>query len=74
MSTPLLAKAAAGLVKDYNLDPEQFPEMLVIISKNTSTYFITRTFKKPSHIDYMTLSKIEDLFTNRSQMLIDLVE
>jgi hypothetical protein len=22
MSTPLLAKAAAGLVKDYNLDPE----------------------------------------------------
>ena len=74
MSTSFLSKTAAGLVKDYKLNPEEFPEMLGFISKNTSFYFISRTFRAPTHADYLPLSKIEDLFTNRIPMLIDLIE
>ena len=74
MSTPALAKTAAVLVKDYKLDPEDFPELQAIISKNSSFYFIGRAFKAASNSDYLPLSKIEDLFTNNHRMLIDLVK
>lgn len=73
LSTNLHAKTAADLVKDYKLNPEDFPELQAIISRNSSSYFIGRAFRAPSHADYMPLHKIEDLFTNNSRMLLELV-
>lgn len=74
LSTNLHAKTAADLVKDYKLNPEDFPELQAIISRNSSSYFIGRAFRAPSHADYMPLHKIEDLFTNNSRMLLELVQ
>ena len=74
MSTPSLAKTAANFVKDYKLNPDDFPELQSIISKNSSYYFISRAFRSSSHTDFLPLTKIEDLFTNNHRMLIDLVK
>lgn len=74
LSTNLHAKTAADLVKDYKLNPEDFPELQAIISRNSSSYFIGRAFRAPSHADYMPLHKIEDLFTNNARMLLELVQ
>lgn len=73
LSTNTHAKTAADLVKDYKLNPEDFPELQAIISRNSSSYFIGRAFRAPSHADYMPLHKIEDLFTNNHRMLTELV-
>lgn len=74
LSTPEHAKIAADYVKDYKLNPEDFPELQAIISKNTSNYFIGRAFRNPSNADYLPLAKIEDLFTNNHRMLIELTQ
>jgi len=74
LSKPQHAKVAAQLVKDYKLNPEDFPELQNIVSANSSHYFIKRAFKAPSHAEYMPLHKIEDLFTNNPRMLVLLIE
>ena len=61
-------------MKDFKLNPEDFPELQAIISKNTSNYFIGRAFRAPSNADYLPLAKIEDLFTNNHRMLIELTQ
>ncbi len=72
LSTNAHAKTAADFVKDYKLNPEDFPELQAIISRNSSCYFIGKAFRAPSHADYMPLHKIEDLFTDNHRMLIEL--
>jgi hypothetical protein len=42
--------------------------------KNSSNYFISRTFRNPQHEDYLPLTKVEDLFTDKPQMLIELIK
>jgi hypothetical protein len=74
LSTNAHAKTAADFVKDYKLNPEDFPELQAIISRNSSCYFIGRAFRTPSHADYMPLHKIEDLFTDNTRMLIELAQ
>jgi hypothetical protein len=74
LSTNAHAKTAADFVKDYKLNPEDFPELQAIISRNSSCYFIGRAFRAPSHADYMPLHKIEDLFTDNHRMLIELAQ
>jgi len=74
LSNPVHAKVAAQLVKDYKLNPEDFPELQTIIARNSSFYFIGRAFRKPSHSDYLPLHKIEDLFDGNHRMLIELVQ
>lgn len=74
LSTNAHAKTAADFVKDYKLNPEDFPELQAIISRNSSCYFIGRAFRQPSHADYMPLHKIEDLFTDNHRMLIELAQ
>lgn len=60
------------MVKDYKLDHEEFPELQQIIAKNTSSYYIGRAFRGPSHMDHMPLHKIEDLFQGNNRMLTEL--
>lgn len=74
LSTVQHAKTAADLVKDYRLNPEDFPELQAIISRSSSSYFIGKAFRAPSHADYMPLHKIEDLFTDNQRMLLELVQ
>jgi hypothetical protein len=61
-------------VKDYKLNPEDYPELQTLMDKSCSNYFIGRAFRNQSNADYLPLSKIEDLFTDRPRMLIDLVQ
>ena len=74
LSTKDNVKIASKIVKDYKLNPEDFPELQNIVSANSSHYFIKRAFKAPSHAEYMPLHKIEDLFTNNPRMLVLLIE
>lgn len=74
LSTSEHAKTASDFVKDYKLNPEDFPELQSLMDRNCSNYFIGRAFKNPSNADYLPLSKIEDLFTNRPRMLVELVQ
>lgn len=74
LSTNAHAKTAADFVKDYKLNPEDFPELQAIISRNSSCYFIGKAFRATSHADYMPLHKIEDLFTDNHRMLIELAQ
>jgi len=55
LSNRVHGKVAAQLVKDNNLNPEDFPELLTIIARNTSFYYIGRWCKSPSHSDYMSM-------------------
>ena len=73
MTTPSLYKTAATFVKDYKLNPDDFPELQSIISKNSSYYFIARAFRSATHNDYIPIFKVEDLFANNPRMLLDLV-
>ena len=74
LSRPQHAKVAAQLVKDYKLNPDDFPELQNLVSITSSNYFIKRAFKSPSHAEYMPLHKIEDLFSGNPRMLLFLVE
>lgn len=74
LSKPQHAKVAAQLVKDYKLNPDDFPELQNLVSITSSNYFIKRAFKSPSHAEYMPLHKIEDLFSGNPRMLLFLVE
>jgi hypothetical protein len=74
LSTPECAKIASEFVKDYKLNPEDFPELSNLLDKSCGNHFIGRAFRHPSNADYLPLSKIEDLFNNKPRMLIQLVE
>lgn len=74
LSKPMHSKTAAQLVKDWKLNPDDFPELQNLISINSSNYFIKRAFKSPSSQEYMSFHKIEDLFSGNPRMLILLVE
>ena len=62
------------MVKDYKLNPEDFPELQSILCKSSSNYFIGRAFRHPSNADYLPLAKIEDLFTGNQRMLTELTQ
>ena len=67
-------KNATKIVLDYGLDPELFPELLYIVEKNSSIFFIRRVFKDEEHADYMPLYKVEDLLQGHPRMLGFLAE
>jgi len=62
------------LVLDYKLNPDQFPNLLAIVDKNSSTFFIRRVFKAPGHEDHMPIHKVEDILSGQPRMLSFLVE
>lgn len=74
LSLPETAKTATEFVKDYKMNPEDFPELQAIITKSSSNHFIGRAFRHPSNADYLPLSKIEDLFTGNNRMLLELCQ
>ena len=67
-------KNATKIVLDYSLSADDFPELLNIVEKNSSVFFIRRVFKDESHVDYMPLYKVEDLLRGHPRMLGFLVE
>lgn len=69
LSTETHVKVASNIIKDYKMNPQDFPELEQIIMKNSSCYFIGRAFRNPSHADYLPLNQIEDLFTGKKRML-----
>ena len=71
---PKHAKTATKLVIDYDLPPESFPQLMTIVARNSSIFFISRVFKRIDHPDYAPLYKIEDLLSGQPQMLAFLVE
>lgn len=74
LTTSENAKTAIDFVKDYKLNPEDFPELLALTHKQSSNYFIGRAFRSASNADYLPLQKIEDLFTDNPRMLIELTQ
>lgn len=56
-------KGAVKLVKDFRLKPNDFPALIEKASFNAANYFVSQTFRAPSHPDHMPLHKIEDLFS-----------
>jgi hypothetical protein len=68
-------KKAAKLIKDFKLDPADFPEVKERLMKTSTRYFLSRNmYKKSDSNDYISLHKIEDLFSGYSQMLSYIVE
>jgi hypothetical protein len=57
------AKTATKLVLDYGFDPKQFPNLLAIVDKNSSIFFIRRVFKAHDHAEYMPIYKVEDILS-----------
>jgi len=74
LSNPETAKTAIDFVKDYKMNPEDFPDLQAITYNQSSNYFIGRAFRSPSTADYLPLQKIEDLFTDKPRMLIELTQ
>jgi len=72
LSTVEHFKTASKLLKKYKFPHQDFPELYAILVKNSSNYFISRTFRNPSHEDFLPLAKIEDLFAEKHLMLIQL--
>ena len=71
---PQYLKVAIRLVREYNFDPEQFPLLMNTVIGNSANHYISRVFRPQSHPDYMSLHKVEDLFTDRHCFLTMLVE
>lgn len=62
-------KGATKMVKDFNLDPVDFPLLVEQASFNASNYFVSQCFRAPSHPDHIPLQKVEDLFSNEPIMI-----
>ena len=62
-------KGAVKLVKDFKLDPNEFPALIEKASFNAANYFVSQTFRAPNHPDHMPLHKIEDLFSGDQIMI-----
>jgi hypothetical protein len=69
------AKHAAQLIKDYKLDINDYPELKERLMKASMRYYLGRyLYKKPADEDYLSLDKVEDLFTGLKPMLCYMVE
>lgn len=62
-------KGAVKNVKEFKLDPAEFPVLVEKASFNAANYFVSQTFRSPSHPDHMPLHKIEDLFSGDDIMI-----
>ena len=62
-------KGATRQVKEYRLDPDAFPELIKRASFNAVNYFVSRTYRAPSHPDFLPLYKVEDLLSGDELLL-----
>ena len=44
------------------MDPEDFPELMNMIERHNSIWYIGRVFKGENNPDYMPLHKVEEIF------------
>ena len=61
-------KGAVKTVKDFQMDPNDFPLLVETASFNASNYFVSQCFRSPNHPDHVPLHKVEDLFSNEPIM------
>ena len=57
-------KGAVKTVKEFNLEPTDFPLLVEQASFNAANYFVSQCFRSPNHPDHIPLQKVEDLFSN----------
>lgn len=62
-------KGAVKSVKEFRLNPQDFPELVEMASFNAANYFVSQTFRAPSHADHIPLYKVEDLFAGDRVMI-----
>lgn len=75
LSTNENAKKAADIITEFKLDINAFPELKERLLKSSMRYYLSRFLhKKPGQDDYLSLDRIEDLFTGFKNMLSYLVE
>lgn len=68
LSNPKYFKTATKLVLDFEMDPENFGQLLTILDKNSAVFFIRRVFKAKDHADHMPCFKVEDLLVGHPRM------
>ena len=66
-------KGAVKAVKDFGLNPSDFPHLVEMACFNASNYFVSQVFRSPSHPDHIPLYKVEDLFSGDQVMIACLV-
>jgi len=54
-------KGAVKAVKEFDLDPSEFPQLIEACCMNAVNYFVSQAFRAPNHPDHIPLSKVEDL-------------
>ena len=62
-------KLAVKTVKDFKLDPNNFPALVEQASFNATNYFLSCYFRSKNHPDHIPLHKVEDLFSNEPIMI-----
>jgi len=66
-------KSAVKYVKEFGLDPLDFPQMVELASFNAANYFVSQCFRGPTHPDHIPMHKVEDLFSGDETMIACLV-
>lgn len=75
LSTNDNCKKAAQLIKDFNFNSDDFPEVKERIMKSSMRFFLGRNlYKNQNQQDFLTLDRIEDLLSGFKQMLSYLAE
>lgn len=62
-------KGAVKIVKEFQMEPNEFPLLVETASFNASNYFVSQCFRAPNHPDHIPLHKVEDLFSNEPVMV-----
>jgi hypothetical protein len=75
LTTNINIKKATSLIKSFNLDINDFPDVKERLMKVAMRFYLGRYFyKNSSHEDYMDLHRVEDLLLGYLPMLGYLVE
>lgn len=75
MATNENSKHAASLIKEYNYDINDYPEVKERLMKASMRFYLSRfLYKKPNSDEFLSLDRIEDMFLGFAGMLTYLVE
>jgi hypothetical protein len=75
LSTPEHCKLAAGLIKEFKFDINDFPELNEMLEKANIKFYLRKfLYKKPGEEENYSLDRIEDLFIGFRWMMSFLAE
>lgn len=75
LSTQEHCKLAAGLIKEFKFDINDFPELNEMLEKANIKFFLKKfLYKKPGEEENYSLDRVEDLFFGFRWMMSFLVE